>query len=284
MTVWDYRFYIIAAITVILTQSLLIILLLIHKRRRKAAESSLRHKTEELNERLMLESLLSDISAKFVNMPAASVEGLIQETLHRLCERLGVDHSALWQFSIEEPRLIYITHFVLPPGGPPVPERMEAHEYFPWCLEQVKAGKVIAASTEGMPAEAARDQEVLRYYGIQSFLILPLSVGGEPLIGALSFAAMRENRTWPEPFVKKLETLVQVFANALARKRSEQALRESEDRLKLAVDSARSRPLGILPKHWCLLGYGAGKGIVRLLPGRSHKPGTIRGIRAPGRS
>lgn len=75
-------------------------------------------------------------------------------------------------------------------------------------------------------------------YGIKSILTFPLSVGGESLIGALSFATMREERAWSEPFVKQLQLLAQVFANALARKRADLELREREARLTLTTDAA----------------------------------------------
>ncbi len=115
---------------------------------------------------------------------------------------------------------------------------MDAKEYFPWNLQQAAAGKVIAISTEDVPPEAARDQEVWRHYGIKSSLMFPLSIGGNLLIGALSFTTMREERTWPEPVVKQLQLLAQVFANAIARKRADHELHESAARLGLATNAA----------------------------------------------
>jgi PAS domain S-box-containing protein len=50
---------------------------------------------------------------------------------------------------------------------------------------------------------------------------------------------MRKDRTWTEPVVEGLQLVAQIFANALARKRSDEALRESEARLASAVDIAR---------------------------------------------
>jgi PAS domain S-box-containing protein len=48
-TLWDLKYYIIAALVFILAQSLLILMLLAQKRRRKSAEGSLRQKTDELD-------------------------------------------------------------------------------------------------------------------------------------------------------------------------------------------------------------------------------------------
>jgi formate hydrogenlyase transcriptional activator len=193
---------------------------------------------EALEDRLRFETLLTDISARFVNLPANWIDGEIVDAQRRVCECLGLELSALWQTSVETPDFITLTHLYRPLGGPPLPERMDARGYFPWCLQQMTAGKIIAVSTEEAPAEAARDQEVWRYYGIKSMLTFPLSAGREPLMGALSFATVRAERSWPEALVKRLQLVAQIFSNALNRKRSDEVLRESEARLSLATNAA----------------------------------------------
>jgi PAS domain S-box-containing protein len=199
----------------------------------------LRPAEETLVERLRFETLLSDLSAKFVAVPADKVDREIEEAERRVCEFLGLDLAVLWQWSLEYPDSFTLTHLYRPLGGPPVPERMNAHEYFPWCLREVQAGRVVKlGSVEDAPAEAARDLEVWRHYRVKSVLAIPLSAGGEPLVGVLSFHSMRAERDWPEEVVQRLRLVAEIFANALARKRVEQALRESEARLTLAAASA----------------------------------------------
>jgi hypothetical protein len=74
---------------------------------------------------------------------------------------------------------------------------MDAKELLPWSLSQIEAGKIVAMdSTAALPAEAARDKEFKKAYGIKSSLSFPLSVGGE-LLGALGFNTTREERAWP---------------------------------------------------------------------------------------
>ena len=65
-------------------------------------------------------------------------------------------------------------------------------------------------------------------------------MGGESPVGALGFNTTRAERDWPDALVKRLQLVAQVFANALARKRADEALRESEERLALAADSAEA--------------------------------------------
>jgi len=230
-SLWDLRYYAFGALAFIMVQSLLIAGLLWHRRRRRLAE-------EELKTQLQFETLLSEISTGFINLPAEQIDGAIQESQTRVCKTLDLDFAALWQVSHENPDTVYLTHFYRGLEGPSIPDRMDAQENFPWCLKQAAAGKMIAVSTEEVPPEAARDQEMWRHYGIKSSLVFPLTVGGNLLIGALSLNTMLEERTWPEPVVKQLQLLAQVFANAIARKRADQALRENETRLTLATTAA----------------------------------------------
>jgi PAS domain S-box-containing protein len=97
---------------------------------------------------------------------------------------------------------------------------------------------VAISSLDGMPPESGVDRESARRLGIKSSLCLPLTVGGEQPVGALALNTLQAQRDWPEALVKRLQLVAQVFANALARKRADEALRESEERFALAADSA----------------------------------------------
>ena len=58
---------------------------------------------KELEERLRFETLLADISARFVNLPADQIDGEIEKAQRSVCECLGLDLSSLWQLSAENP-------------------------------------------------------------------------------------------------------------------------------------------------------------------------------------
>jgi len=100
----------------------------------------------DLEDRLRFESMLADLSSRFVNLPSADVDHEIEDAQRRICECLGLDVSALWQKSGEEPHDFLMTHLYRALGGPPVPERMDARDYFPWCLEQILKGENVRLS------------------------------------------------------------------------------------------------------------------------------------------
>ena len=191
-----------------------------------------------LEEQLRFEMLLSDISSHFVNLPVDQIDREIEDAQGRICECLGLDLSVLWQFSMETPRIITLTHMYRPLGGPPPPEPMYAHEYFPWSQKQVEQCRIInISSLEDYPADAARDKETSLHFGVKSNLTFPLSIGGNPPVGALTFNTMLAERTWPQVLIQRLQLVAQMFINAIARKQNETALSESERRLSLTTEA-----------------------------------------------
>lgn len=191
-----------------------------------------------LEEQLRFETLLSEISARYINLPVDQIDAGIEDDQRRICEYLGLDLSALWQWSDDSPRFMTLTHLYSLPEGPSRPEGIDAQESFPWVLKKVLSNETLVLSTEDMPPEAAIDQESRRYFGVKSSVVLPLSAGGGPLIGVLTFDTLREERDWPDELVKRLGLVAQIFSNSLVRKESDRILRESEARLSLAADSA----------------------------------------------
>jgi len=131
-----------------------------------------------------------------------------------------------------------VTHLHSPPEGPERPEGIDARQAFPWALEKVLNGEVLVYFTDSMPPEAARDQESRRHFGIKASVVIPLSTGGRPLIGILTFDTLKTKRSWSEQTVEKLSLIAELIANALARKRADLKLYESQTRLKLATEFA----------------------------------------------
>src|SRR5271157_745849 len=182
-----------------------------------------------LEEQLKFETLLADLSARFINLPADLLDAEIEDVQRRICEWLGLDLSALWQLSADHSGPVLLTHLYAPKDLPPVPKNMDAKETFPWGLEKaLKHENTILSRVTDAPAAAARDLEVWRHYGIKSVLTLPLSAGRGPTLGALSFSAIRDERDWPTELVNRLQLVAEIFANALARRRAEEAIKKSE--------------------------------------------------------
>jgi transcriptional regulator with GAF, ATPase, and Fis domain len=72
---------------------------------------------------------------------------------------------------------------------------------------------------------------------LQSLLSVPLNVGGKYL-GAISFNSFNEYRTWQEVIIRRLKQIGEIFANAIARKRSEKKLKNAFKKIKILKERA----------------------------------------------
>lgn len=195
---------------------------------------------EELHEPLPFERLLAETSTFFINLPADKIDNEIVAAQRRICEILDIDRSTLWITSDIDPGVLLLTHIHQPSEIPSPPERMSTKDVFPWTAQKVLGGETLAISkmTE-LPAEADLDREAFGHYCTKSFVFVPLSVGKGPVFGLLTFAVTRNERDWPKRMVQQFQLVAQVFANALARKRADQGLRESERRLREQLEEIK---------------------------------------------
>ncbi|MBN2507707.1 MAG: PAS domain S-box protein [Verrucomicrobia bacterium] len=216
LSFWErFRWLILGVIVFCGAQTALIVGLIVNRAKRRQGEVEA--------------ALTADISSKFVHLPPGEVDPKIQDALRRICELLGIEVSALWQWSREASDTMVLTHLQGTVIAP-LPEAVQASDYFPWCQQQMLAARTVSfSSLDELPPEAARDRESYRRFGIKSTVTIPLSVGGELPIGALGFSTTGVERGWPASLVERLEVIAQIFASALARKRSDHQLRESEE-------------------------------------------------------
>jgi formate hydrogenlyase transcriptional activator len=180
-----------------------------------------------LEERLKFETLLAEISARFVNVPADQVDNIILETQRRICEFLNLDRSSLGQVPEQETGSLLLTHIHNPHGVEPAPDRLNAGDFFPWTVQKILSGEtLIITKKSDIPPVADRDLESFDMFGIKSVVVVPLAVGGGVPFGLLTFSVLREEREWQETVVKGFRLIAEVFANALARKRADEQLKK----------------------------------------------------------
>ncbi len=181
----------------------------------------------ELEGRLRFETFLAETSARFVSLTPDRIESEIVDAQRRICEFLDLDRSALWLVSDLDPGTLNLRHLDQPQGGPPSLDEIQAGDLFPWTLKRIMAGETVAIrKTSELPPEAGRDRASYGLFGTKSTAVFPLSAGGGPVFGAISFAVLREERDWPETVLKGFQLIAQVFSNALERRRSRLEIQE----------------------------------------------------------
>src|SRR5215510_12702284 len=175
--------------------------------------------TEEL---LQFERLLAELSAGFINLPTAQIDGAITEALRRIVELLGADRAQLVRFPPESDEAL-VTHSWAVKGVPPVSPRAVTAAY-PWGIGRLRAGQaVVVPRIDDLPPEAGVDKASFQRVGVRSNLTMPMAAAGR-IEGALAFGCLRHERDWPEDLVQRVRVLADVFANALAHKRAQEGL------------------------------------------------------------
>ena len=168
------------------------------------------------------ERLLADLSARFVNLPAAEVDGAITDALRRIALLLDVDRCNLLRFP-RGPGEAETTHSWAVDGVPAARPK-SISDAFPWAIGRERAGHaVVFRRIEELPPEAAIDRASWQRNGVRSHLAMPMRVGGR-LEGAIIFACLRREREWPEELVERIRVLATIFGNALAHKRAQESL------------------------------------------------------------
>jgi signal transduction histidine kinase len=184
----------------------------------------------EINERLRFERLISGLSAGFVNLPSEEVDNEINRGLRSTTEFFEADRCTIGLFSQDRTLLSRAFEYVAP-GAESAPEFI-SKEQMPWYLERLIQGNpVVFSRVEDLPPEAEKERQICLHKSMKSVLSVPLVSGGG-LLGSCALVSTRSERVWPEELVQRFRLLTDVFGNALERKQSEEASRESDRKLR----------------------------------------------------
>lgn len=168
------------------------------------------------------EGLLAELSARFLILPIHEIDAAIAAALRQIVQAMGVDRSQLIRFSSSDDG-VQVTHSWAVEGVPAAIPKSLADK-FPWLMQRVRAGlAVVIPRTNDLPLEAAVDRASFQAVGTKANLTVPMRVAGR-VEGALAFGCLRNEREWPDAFVERARILAEVFANALAHKRTREDL------------------------------------------------------------
>jgi signal transduction histidine kinase len=184
---------------------------------------------------LRFETLLANLSATFINLPTSQVDSQIEAALKHLVEFLDVDRGGLAEIIADEKQLI-ITHSYHVPGVPLLP-RIILSEQLPWYARTIQRGEVFRISQlpDELPPEAMLERAYCLRTGLRSHVMIPLKVM-DAVVGAIGFGSFRQNRDWPDDLIQRLRLVGEIFINALARKRADQALKKAEEQSRILRD------------------------------------------------
>jgi C4-dicarboxylate-specific signal transduction histidine kinase len=203
----------IAAMVLILVETALVVWLLLHRAAGRRAQRL-------LEDRLRFETLLAELSAKLIHVESGGIDAALESALRRVIDFLGMDRGNLDEYMDEAPG---IRVSCARPGIVELPSTL-AVDQFPWTADTLRRGGVVRfRRTTELPENASTDRASYDRVGTRSHLSIPLR-GGGPMVGVLSFDAVRGEHAWPDELVDRLHLLSEAFASALERKRMELSL------------------------------------------------------------
>jgi len=254
-TFWQqYKWLIILVLAVCLLEAALIDLLLRERRQRRLAQ-------QKLEERVRFEQLVSELSGAFINLAPEKVEGQIIEALGQVASLLRFDIAALSVFTGRgtEGRVAYVWRAE---GVPEIPSDLTDKD-FPWSARELFAGRDVCLRTlEMLPLAARTDRATYEKYRVRSSYSVPLIAAGK-VIGVLGLNTVGEEHEVPRELLQGQRLLGEIFANALARRAADKALRESEQNFRALVENTAAVPWQADIESW-LFTY-VGPQAVRLL-------------------
>lgn len=197
---------------------------------RKKAERALNHRIE-------FNKLVSSISTRFVtNHDFDKATDLSLADIGKFTE---ADRVVIYLFRNKEPSL-EITHEWYREGVPSRKKgsRIMRETQLPWWMKQLRKKKcILIRDVSLLPQEAVLEKHILKRYKIKSLLAIPL-ISMEKLAGFVSFHNVQRTDVWNNGDMALLKVFAEIIGNALERKRTEDFLRESEEKYRSVVEKA----------------------------------------------
>jgi len=220
-TIWEeYRAYVMAGVTSVVLQSLLIVGLLVNRRRRRHAEQA-------LADQLQFETVLSDVSSRFVGITSDAVSAEIERALACIVEQLGLDRGALFRLSEDGRELV--ANITSVRAGETQPPAVIPLDSIPWMWAQLTRGGVgHVSSMSDLPAEAFHERELADHLGVKSVAAVALQ-DNDQVVGMFTFGLRTHERAWDERILQRIRLVSEVIGNALSHIRADEALSASRN-------------------------------------------------------
>jgi PAS domain S-box-containing protein len=209
-----------------------------------------------LNQHLEFIKLISVISSEFINLETAKIDDAINKALELVTRFTDVERGYVFLLTHDEKKL-ELTHEwcnqdVLAHKG--ILESINVSDFQDF-VDSLKRGEIAKVNTADIPRtpENKSMTDVLDLLTIKSFINLPIIISNK-FIGYIGFDATIKQTEWSEGTVNTFNLIGEIIGNTLERKRAEEALRESEERLRSTILSLDDLVF-VLDKNGVFLDY-----------------------------
>lgn len=223
--------------------------------------------TERKIAELGLEIVAGVVPALLDPAPRASI---VQRVLERLGAGVGADRAYIFEVhpSADQTQILASQRYewcqdgITPQIQNPELQNLAFEERFPRWLTLLRGDQAVIGRIADFPAD---ERELLEAQEIQSVLVVPVTLRGR-LWGFLGFDAVSQLRAWSTSEERVLRVTAAALGATIEQERMVEALRESEERLRLALDAGGAgawewrfdRPNVWSDRHYEILGLKPG--------------------------
>ena len=193
---------------------------------------------EELLYRQQLEQLILNLSLRFINLPPERLEHEIIDALRAISEFVGGERTYIYLMNEETGMADLSFEWVKEGATPTVNElRQLPVTDHAWAIELFeKSQPVIVNDVDDLDEEADNLRALLEAIQTRSLITVPV-LRNKKLFATFSITSNTKNNKWTKDTIHLLRLIGEVFVNAMARKAAEQALADSEERLRSTIDA-----------------------------------------------
>jgi formate hydrogenlyase transcriptional activator len=186
---------------------------------------------------LQFETLLSDISARFLSKIPQDVDEEIDRALKEIREFFDSNMCGLFRVN-PLAKEVFLAHVAVTEDIPVMPEKLNYAPRSPWRFPKLLRGEIVLVNNlDELPEEAEVDRRSSEALGIQAYLIIPVQIGKTTRY-LLQLAFTRQGPAWLVSYVPRLQVLAEVLVTALERSQAIIAREKAEARLALAAGLA----------------------------------------------
>ncbi|MFN8421484.1 MAG: response regulator, partial [Anaerolineae bacterium] len=219
----------------------------------------------ELQYRMQVERLISSISTRLLSEGTIELENSIQTALQAVGEFADADRCYVFQLSGDG--LLLFNRFEWTSGA--VEPQIHLWQSIPaalfrWLINSFSQNRVMVIDhPERLPFDAAAEAKFMDKRTVGSSIIVAMTFE-DKLTGFLGIDSIYPDFNWPDNLPTLLKIVAELFATALEHKRTEEALRSSEKKLRQITDTMldavyQTDAHGVIeyasPSCWQVFGY-----------------------------
>ncbi len=173
-----------------------------------------RRRAREIEERLQFEALITGFSTRFMNTDA-DIDAVTDDVLGELGEFLGTDRVSYLEVNAKQNSLVPTRQwFADGIAQDRSVQNVDVSAQFPWLTaKMIRVEPVKIDDLDQFPDEATNERQYCENLGIQSFTMIPATLGGEA-VAAMALDDFNSPQIWTDEIVQRLQIVTGMIAAA----------------------------------------------------------------------